>query len=150
MRDFFVIVGSLLIAVLVAAFAVPRFIDWAPYKREIEMRIRDATGIEVALAGPLRIEILPKLALNAQDVIIDTKDAKVSAATAARRGLGREPCSAQTPHLVVARARRRRRSSSPRARPPIRQPRSSASCRREHALQVDSHHLQHHRGHPRR
>jgi hypothetical protein len=80
MRDFFVIVGSLLIAVLLVAFAVPRFIDWAPYKREIETRIRDATGFEVTLAGPLRIEILPKLALNAQDVIIDATDAKVSAA----------------------------------------------------------------------
>ena len=80
MRDFFVIVGSLLIAVLLAAFAVPRIIDWAPYKGEIEARIRDATGIEVTLAGPLRIEILPKIALNAQDVIIDAADAKVSAA----------------------------------------------------------------------
>ena len=80
MRDFFVIVGSLLIAVLLVAFAVPRFIDWAPYKRDIETRIRDATGLEVTLAGPLRIEILPKLALNAQDVIIDAADAKVSAA----------------------------------------------------------------------
>ncbi|MBV9974995.1 MAG: AsmA family protein [Hyphomicrobiales bacterium] len=80
MRDFFVIVGSLLIAVLLAAFAVPRFIDWAPYKRDIEKRIRAETGLELTLAGPLRIEILPKLALNAQDVIIDGKEAKVSAA----------------------------------------------------------------------
>ena len=80
MRDFFVIVGSLLIAVLLAAFAVPRFIDWTPYKHRIETRLREATGVNIALAGPLRIEILPKLALNAQDVIIDAKEAKVSAA----------------------------------------------------------------------
>ena len=99
MRDFFVIVGSLLIAVLLAAFAVPRLIDWAPYKREIETRIRDATGVELALAGPLRIEILPKLALNAQDVIIDTRDAKVSAARL-RAEVSVGSLLSATPHLV--------------------------------------------------
>jgi hypothetical protein len=100
MRDFFVIVGSLLIAVLVAAFAVPRFIDWAPYKREIETRIHAATGIDLALAGPLRIEILPKLALNAQDVIIDTKDAKVSAARL-RAEVSVATLFGAMPHLVA-------------------------------------------------
>ncbi len=99
MRDFFVIVGSLLIAVLLVAFAVPRFIDWVPYKREIETRIRDATGIEVTLAGPLRIEILPKLALNAQDVIIDATDAKVSAARL-RAEVSVASLFDKTPHLV--------------------------------------------------
>ncbi|MBV9568611.1 MAG: AsmA family protein, partial [Hyphomicrobiales bacterium] len=99
MRDFFVIVGSLLIAVLLAAFAVPRFIDWTPYKRQIETRIRDATGVKLVLAGPLRIEILPKLALNAQDVIIEARDAKVSAARL-RAELSAGSLFSATPHLV--------------------------------------------------
>ena len=148
MRDFFVIVGSLLIAVLVAAFAVPRFIDWAPYKREIETRIRDATGIEVALAGPLRIEILPKLALNAQDVIIDTKDAKVSAARL-RAEVSVASLFGDDAASRLARARRGRRQAL-RGRGRRSGGRAVGVLSKDHALQIDSHDLEHHRDHARR
>jgi hypothetical protein len=80
MRDLFVIIGSLLIAALLAAFAVPRFIDWTPYKGEIEARLDEATGLRLKLVGPIRLEFLPRLALDAEDVILDTKDARLSAA----------------------------------------------------------------------
>ncbi|MFI5015048.1 MAG: AsmA family protein [Hyphomicrobiales bacterium] len=80
MRDLFVIIGSLLIAALVAAFAVPRFVDWTPYKGEIEARIEAATGLKLMLVGPIRLEFLPRLTLDARDVILDTQHAKVSAA----------------------------------------------------------------------
>src|SRR5665213_2608412 len=80
LRDLFVILGSLLIAVLVAAFAIPRFIDWTPYKHEIEARLDAATGLKVTLAGPLRVTLLPQLALNAQDAVIEGPDATVTVA----------------------------------------------------------------------
>ncbi len=80
MRDLFVIIGSLLIAVVAAAFAVPRFIDWAPYKDEIEQRVAAAIGLDLKLVGPVRIELLPRLLLHAEDVTLDTEDVALSAA----------------------------------------------------------------------
>ena len=80
MRDLFVIIGSLLIAAVLAAFAVPRFIDWTPYKDEIEQRLAMATGLELKLLGPVRLEILPRLSLDAEDVTLDTKEMSLSAA----------------------------------------------------------------------
>ncbi|SEC35244.1 AsmA family protein [Rhizobiales bacterium GAS191] len=101
MRDLFVIVGSLLIAVLLAAFAVPRLIDWTPYKARIEAEIAERTGLKLTLAGPMRLEFLPRLALNAQDVIIDSDSATVSAARL-RAEVSMASLMGGVPHIVSA------------------------------------------------
>jgi hypothetical protein len=101
MRDLFVIIGSLLIAAVLAAFAVPRFIDWTPYKGEIERRVAAATGLDLKLLGPVKLEFLPRLRLDAQDVTLDTADASFSAAHVA---LELAPASllGGAPHIVAA------------------------------------------------
>jgi AsmA family len=80
MRDLFVIIGSLLIAALLAAFAVPRFIDWTPYRGEIERRVETATGLKLAIEGPLRLTFLPQVELNAQNAVLHTPQGNVRAA----------------------------------------------------------------------
>ena len=101
MRDLFVIIGSILIAVLLAAFAVPRLIDWAPYKAQIEAQIRERTGLKLMLAGPMRLEVLPRLALNAQDVAIDAEGATLTA-TRMRAELSMAALLGGVPHIVQA------------------------------------------------
>jgi uncharacterized protein involved in outer membrane biogenesis len=58
-RFFLTIVAVSLVLILSAALVAPLFIDWSAHRAEIEQRLSAWTGSEVALAGPIRVSLLP-------------------------------------------------------------------------------------------
>ncbi|TDR88100.1 AsmA family protein [Enterovirga rhinocerotis] len=59
MRDVLTILAGLVIAVLVAALAVPPLLDWTAYRSWVDRGIARATGQEARTEGPLDIRLLP-------------------------------------------------------------------------------------------
>jgi AsmA protein len=62
-------VAAVVVLVIVAAFAVP-FIPADTYKPRIVAALKDATGRDVAINGPIFFSLLPHLGLEANDVAI--------------------------------------------------------------------------------
>jgi len=56
--------AALLAVLVIAAFALPRFIDWNRYKGEIEARVWAATGQRLTIAGDIDLALLPRPALS--------------------------------------------------------------------------------------
>ncbi|MDA8232561.1 MAG: AsmA family protein [Magnetospirillum sp.] len=68
-RKVLVSAGAMVVAVLLLLLVVvPALIDWDSYKGELSARLEDALGRKVAIAGPLRIRLLPSPAITAHDV----------------------------------------------------------------------------------
>ncbi len=59
MRELLTVLAGLVLLVLVAALAVPGFVDWGQHRAEIERRLSDAVGMEIVTTGPIRIDLLP-------------------------------------------------------------------------------------------
>jgi hypothetical protein len=56
----YIVVGVLLILLLTAAFLVPRFYDWSPYRARMEQIASDALGTDVRIQGELSFVLLPQ------------------------------------------------------------------------------------------
>ena len=60
---------------LLAAWQVPRFLDWDRYRATIERVASAGVGRPVQIAGPIRLALLPQAVLRAGDVTVaDTGD----------------------------------------------------------------------------
>lgn len=65
-----VLIGLAVVVVLVVAgvLAAPSFIDWNQYKGVIAREVEQATGRQLAIGGDLSLSILPRVALEVEDV----------------------------------------------------------------------------------
>jgi AsmA protein len=68
MKKVLIAVAALLAVVIVAAVAIPFFVPMETWKGEIERRATDATGRKLTIAGPVRLSIIPAVAVVANDV----------------------------------------------------------------------------------
>jgi AsmA protein len=59
---------GLVILLVIAAFVVPQLISIDSYRGRIEAAAEQATGRKLAINGPLKLTILPQLAISAHDV----------------------------------------------------------------------------------
>ena len=64
----YIVVGVLLILLLTAAFLVPRFYDWSPYRERMEQIATDALGTEVRIQGDLSFVLLPQPQMHVSKV----------------------------------------------------------------------------------
>jgi uncharacterized protein involved in outer membrane biogenesis len=65
-----IVAGGILLGLIVLALVVPALIDWNAYKGDIQARAEAALGRKVEIAGPLRIRLLPSLAVTAEKIAI--------------------------------------------------------------------------------
>jgi AsmA protein len=61
-------VGVLLVVLIVAALVVPFLIPFDTYKAKIAEQVKAATGRDLKIDGPVRLSIIPSLALSAEKV----------------------------------------------------------------------------------
>ena len=74
-------IGSLLVLVLGALFAVPHFVNWSLYRGTFEEEASRALGREVRVSGPVTLRVLPVPYLTFEKVRIS--DPPAPAATGA-------------------------------------------------------------------
>lgn len=68
MKKLLIALGVLVLIVLVVAIAAPFFIPAETFKNQIEQRAEAATGRKLTIAGPVKISLLPSVAVVAKDV----------------------------------------------------------------------------------
>lgn len=68
MKKLLIGLGVLILIILVVAIAAPFFIPAATFKNQIEQRAEAATGRKLTIAGPVKISLLPSVAVVAKDV----------------------------------------------------------------------------------
>jgi uncharacterized protein involved in outer membrane biogenesis len=78
-REGLTALAGLVIAALLAALVLPRFIDWDALKPRIEARLSAMTGMAARIEGPLRIGLLPRVTLMAGQVRLGGAQEGVSA-----------------------------------------------------------------------
>jgi uncharacterized protein involved in outer membrane biogenesis len=59
LRDILTVLAAVLILVLVAALAVPPFIDWGAHRGAIDAALTRAAGAEVRTEGAIAVRLLP-------------------------------------------------------------------------------------------
>jgi hypothetical protein len=59
-----------IILALVTALVGPLFVDWGSHRAEFEARVRQLTGLEVRVAGPIDVRLLPTPTLTLQQIEI--------------------------------------------------------------------------------
>ncbi len=81
--------GLLLALALIAAWQVPRFLDWDRYRATIERVASAGIGRPVQITGPIRLSLLPEAILRAGDVTIaDTGDGAAASVAELRIRVG--------------------------------------------------------------
>ncbi|WP_029040109.1 AsmA family protein [Cucumibacter marinus] len=70
----FIVIGGLAIILLVAAFLVPRFYDWNPYRERMEEIAEEALGAPVTIRGNMEFILLPQPQLVLNDVVLGPDD----------------------------------------------------------------------------
>jgi AsmA protein len=68
MKKLLIGLGVLILIVLVVVIAAPFFIPAETFKSQIEQRAEAATGRKLTIAGPVKVSILPSIAVVAKDV----------------------------------------------------------------------------------
>ena len=68
MKKTLIVVVALLVVVVAALFVAPAFIPVDTYKDQIETAALDATGRELKINGDISLSLLPRLAVEAEDV----------------------------------------------------------------------------------
>jgi AsmA protein len=68
MKKLLVIVGAVIAVLVIAVIVVPFAIPTETYKSQIESRVSAATGRELRINGPVRLSLLPAVAVIASDV----------------------------------------------------------------------------------
>lgn len=68
MKKIIWILVALVVVVVAAALIVPFFIPVETYKEQIALQVRDKTGRDLAIDGPVRFSLLPSLELEVHDV----------------------------------------------------------------------------------
>jgi hypothetical protein len=70
LREGLTALAGLVIAALVAALALPPFIDWSSLKPRIAERLGALTAMPARIEGPVRITLLPRLRLSTEGVAL--------------------------------------------------------------------------------
>ena len=65
-----VLLGLLIGLALIAAWQLPRFLDWDHYRATVESVASAGLGRPVQIAGPIRLSLLPQATLRAREVSI--------------------------------------------------------------------------------
>ncbi|MDH3474953.1 MAG: AsmA family protein, partial [Rhodospirillales bacterium] len=68
MKKLGLVVLGLIVIIVVAVIAVPRFIDWNGFKPEIAEAVRDATGRELRIDGDIEVTIWPGLEFSVSGI----------------------------------------------------------------------------------
>ena len=68
MKKTLIAVAAILVVVVVALFVAPAFIPVDTYREQIETAARDATGRELKINGDISLSLLPRLAVEAEEV----------------------------------------------------------------------------------
>lgn len=68
MKKILIAVGALVVVLIVVAIAAPFFIPVETFKAQAEQRVQEATGRKLTIAGPVKVSLLPSLAIVAKDV----------------------------------------------------------------------------------
>jgi AsmA protein len=68
MKKVGIVLLALIVLLIVAIIAVPRFIDWNGYKPEIAAAVKDATGRDLVINGDIKVSILPDISFELSDV----------------------------------------------------------------------------------
>jgi len=76
----FIVIGSLAIVLMVAAFIVPRYTDWNPYRARLEAMASEALGTPIQIRGDLTLTILPQPRMTLNDVVVGRPEAPVARA----------------------------------------------------------------------
>ncbi|HUN45208.1 MAG TPA: AsmA family protein, partial [Stellaceae bacterium] len=63
-----VVVGVLVVLLIVAAFVVPSMIPVDTYKSRLLAQVKESTGRDMRIDGPMHLSILPHLGLDASNV----------------------------------------------------------------------------------
>ncbi len=70
----FIVVGMLAILLIVAAFAVPAFVDWSAYRLRLEAIASEALGTDVRVHGDFDVRFLPQPRMRINEVVIGPAD----------------------------------------------------------------------------
>lgn len=76
----FIVVGSLAIILMVAAFVVPHYYDWNPYRARLEVIAAEALGTPIRIRGDMQLTILPQPRMTLNDVVVGRPEAPVAEA----------------------------------------------------------------------
>ena len=68
MRKFLIVCGGVIAVIIVAAIAIPFLVPTETWKTQIERRTSAASGRKLVIAGPVRLSVLPTIAVVANDV----------------------------------------------------------------------------------
>lgn len=68
MKKILIAVGALLALLIVVAIAAPFFIPVETFKAQAEQKVLEATGRKLTIAGPVKVSLIPSLAIVAKDV----------------------------------------------------------------------------------
>jgi AsmA protein len=71
MRKLLIGLGALIVALIVLAFVVPLIIPATVYRDQVVTAVQGATGRQLHINGPVKLTILPNLAIEANDVALD-------------------------------------------------------------------------------
>ena len=68
MKKLLIVLGALIVVVIVAALAAPFLIPTETYKTRLITLVKQATGRDLKIDGPVKLSILPQLEIEAGDV----------------------------------------------------------------------------------
>lgn len=68
MKKILIAVGALVVVLIVVAIAAPFFIPVETFKAQAEQKVQEATGRKLTIAGPVKVSLIPSLAIVAKDV----------------------------------------------------------------------------------
>ncbi|MEX0860131.1 MAG: AsmA family protein [Cucumibacter sp.] len=74
----FIVVGSLAIVAILAAFIVPGYYDWNPYRARLEQIAEEALGTPITIRGDLKLTILPQPRMTLNDVLVGPPGAPIA------------------------------------------------------------------------
>jgi AsmA protein len=77
-KKLLIVVGAAIVALIVAVAVAPFLISTDAYKGEILARVRDATGREIWIGGPLSLSLFPTVTIAASDVSLSNAPGAVS------------------------------------------------------------------------
>ena len=70
MKKLLIIVGAVVAIIVIAIIVVPLFLSADSYKGQILARVRDATGRDMTIGGPLSLSLFPDVRVEASDVVL--------------------------------------------------------------------------------
>lgn len=74
MKRALIALPAVIVILLAIIFVAPGFVDWNSYKPEVQKRVKDMSGLELALGGDVRFSLLPFPHLSIEDVVLNAPE----------------------------------------------------------------------------